>query len=49
MARKFHAKYAIMIVQSFVEDDNKNHFKDFKEFIEAYGVCNQQINFPIFS
>ena len=38
MARKFHAKYAIMIIQSFVEDDTKNHYSDFQSFIEAYNV-----------
>jgi hypothetical protein len=36
MAEKFHAKNAIMIVQSFIYDDNKNHFNDFKNFLKLY-------------
>lgn len=36
MAEKFHAKNAIMIVQSFVDDDNQNHFSDFKNFMKCY-------------
>jgi len=38
MARKFHAKFALMIIQSFVEDDDKNHYADFKTFTQAYEV-----------
>jgi len=37
MAKKFHAKYAFMIIQSFTENDNKNHYSDFEDFIKVYG------------
>lgn len=37
MAKKFHAKYACMIVQSFVDDNSKNHYIDFENFVKAYG------------
>jgi hypothetical protein len=36
MAEKFHAKNAIMIVQSFISDDNENHFDDFVNFLKLY-------------
>lgn len=36
MAEKFHAQNAIMIVQSFINDDNKNHFNDFENFLKLY-------------
>lgn len=38
MANKFHARDAMMIIQSFVEDDTENHFEDFHAFVRAYGV-----------
>ncbi len=37
MAKKFRAKNAIMIIQSFVENDKENHFSDFEEFVRGYG------------
>jgi hypothetical protein len=37
MAKKFHAKHALMIIQSFENDDNQNHYGDFSDFVEAYG------------
>jgi Domain of unknown function (DUF6946) len=37
MAKKFYASQAIMIIQSFEEDDKKNHYGDFTAFVEAYG------------
>ena len=27
-----------MIVQSFVESDSENHFKDYVQFVQLYGV-----------
>lgn len=36
-ANRFHAKYAVMVVQSFEEDDSKNHFSDFAAFLDLYG------------
>ncbi|TKJ37956.1 hypothetical protein CEE37_13420 [candidate division LCP-89 bacterium B3_LCP] len=35
--KRFFARYAIMLVQSFVENDDENHFDDFIAFIELYG------------
>lgn len=40
MASKFHAKSAIMLIQSFNNDDTKNHFSDFKDFLELYSITN---------
>lgn len=37
MAEKFHAKHALMIIQSFVESDVINHYNDFAAFVEGYG------------
>lgn len=42
MAEKFHAKNALMIVQSFEANDALNHYSDFKAFIENYGVSSQK-------
>ena len=36
MAEKFHAKNAILIVQSFIRDDKENHFIDFADFLRLY-------------
>jgi len=36
MAEKFHAKIAVMVIQSFVENNKENHFDDFKNFVSAY-------------
>jgi len=36
MAKKFHAKNAIMLVQSFVEPDEENHYEDFCQFVKLY-------------
>jgi hypothetical protein len=38
MAEKFHAKNAIMIIQSFNDNNKENHFNDFAKFIELYGI-----------
>jgi hypothetical protein len=38
MAEKFHAKNAIMIVQSFNDNNNENHFNDYVTFVELYGI-----------
>lgn len=38
MAKKFHANNALMIIQSFEENDAKNHFIDYQNFISAYQV-----------
>ena len=36
-AKRFHAPYAVMIVQSFVTDDTENHYSDFCAFVRLYG------------
>ncbi len=36
MAQKFHAKNAIMLVQSFIESDADNHYEDFSHFVKLY-------------
>lgn len=36
MAKKFHAKNAIMLIQSFIEPDDENHFEDFCQFVKLY-------------
>lgn len=40
MAEKFHAKNAIMVIQSFEDDNKKNHFQDFQQFLTCYGISN---------
>lgn len=40
MAEKFHAKNAVMIVQSFNNNDSENHFGDFFEFLKLYGYSS---------
>jgi hypothetical protein len=40
MAEKFHAKNAIMIVQSFNNNDTENHFSDFADFLKLYGYLS---------
>lgn len=42
MAKKFHAKYAFMIIQSFTENDDENHYSDFEKFIGAYGAQSEK-------
>ena len=42
MAEKFHATNALMIIQSFQDDDRKNHFSDYQNFIHAYGVTAEK-------
>ena len=44
MAEKFHAKNAIMIIQSFNDNNRENHFDDFAKFIELYGIQNAEIS-----
>lgn len=36
-SQRFHANHAVMVVQSFVADDSRNHFDDYRRFIELYG------------
>ncbi len=36
-AKRFHAKNAIMVVQSFAEDDSENHYPDFEALIKCFG------------
>lgn len=36
MAKKFHAKNAVMMVQSFVESDEENHYEDFVRLVKSY-------------
>lgn len=36
-AKRFHAPYAAMIIQSFVSDDEENHYGDFRDFIRLFG------------
>jgi len=40
MAEKFHAKNAIMIIQSFTENDKENHFVDYANFIQRFNISN---------
>jgi len=35
-ARRFHAKYAVVVIQSFVSNDDENHYSDFCKFIRLY-------------
>lgn len=42
MAEKFHAKNAIMIIQSFNDNNKENHFNDFVKFIELYGISSAE-------
>ncbi len=36
-ADRFHAPYALIVIQSFVNEDSKNHYSDFCNFIRLYG------------
>ena len=36
-AKRFHASFAVMVVQSFEPDDSRNHFGDFLDFVALYG------------
>lgn len=38
VAEKFHAKNAIMIVQSFNDNNIENHFNDYIDFVKLYGI-----------
>lgn len=40
MAEKFHAKNAIMIIQSFNDNNKENHFDDFNKFLELYEISS---------
>ncbi|KAF0128495.1 MAG: hypothetical protein FD155_3237 [Bacteroidetes bacterium] len=40
MAEKFHAKNAIMVIQSFNDNDKENHFSDFSAFLERYNFSS---------
>jgi len=35
-AKRFHAKYAVLLIQSFEEDDTKNHYDDFEKFVGLF-------------
>ena len=41
-AEKFHAKNAIMMIQSFNNNDKTNHFDDYAQFIALYGIENAE-------
>lgn len=36
-AKRFHAPYAVMLIQSFEPDDARNHYGDFRDFVALYG------------
>jgi hypothetical protein len=36
-AKRFHAPYAVMLIQSFEADDVRNHYGDFCDFVALYG------------
>lgn len=36
-AKRFHAPYAVMLIQSFIDDDSENHYEDFCAFVKLYG------------
>lgn len=38
-ARRFHAAYAVMLIQSFVDDDSENHYADFGDFLALFGAA----------
>jgi hypothetical protein len=42
MAKQFHAKNAVMIIQSFNDNDKQNHFNDYAKFIELYNIQNAE-------
>jgi hypothetical protein len=35
-AKRFHAPFAVIIVQSFVVDDSQNHYDDFCAFVRLF-------------
>jgi len=35
-AKRFHAKYAVVVIQSFVSNDDENHYSDFCKFIRLF-------------
>lgn len=39
MAEKLHANYALLVIQSFEQDNEMNHFVEFESFIAPYGVA----------
>jgi hypothetical protein len=36
-AKRFHAPYAVVVIQSFVSEDAENHYDDFCAFIRLFG------------
>ena len=36
-AKRFHARSAVMIVQSFIESDTENHYDDYCKFVSLFG------------
>jgi len=36
-AKRFHARQAVILIQSFVQPDSENHFSDYSKFIGLYG------------
>jgi hypothetical protein len=37
-AKRFHAPFAAMVIQSFEANDNENHYADFCKFVRLFGV-----------
>lgn len=35
-AGRFHAKYAVVVIQSFVSNDGENHYNDFCKFVRLF-------------
>jgi hypothetical protein len=44
MTEKFHAKNAIMIIQSFNDNNDENHFQDFLNFLKLYKIESAEKN-----
>lgn len=42
IAEKFHAENAIMIIQSFNDNNNENHFNDYVNFTKLYGISSTE-------
>ena len=41
-AKRFHAPYAVVLIQSFEPDDSRNHYGDFSDFVALYGKQAQK-------
>lgn len=42
-AKDYDAKYAMMLVHSFLDDDNEDHFKDYSYFLGLMGIENSLV------